>query len=329
MNERTRTSRSMSLALRIVFLFLFVAGFAACSGDTIVNVPAEVDPRQENPTIPFVRLGADDTAGEGIQYILEDSRFIINDEVWLRSMRATGSVSQLLFFASEFQPRSSQNPVNTLFIISGEPFEGAVQAGRFSERELRFATEDFDVLITTEASSILGDGSSRDAWVRVEEYEGESVVGSAHDLDLVLDPEAATAAWAFKLENGKIEINGEVIVDGGFSLQAQSLDFFYLFTAETGIFIVADDPFDEAEEAGAFEGKALNFSIGGFDVRVGSKAPALLEDGTRKPAWVLHEPDFVIRRPNGLDGIERWVIGVSSDLEHILSRDQSGGIASN
>lgn len=75
-------------------------------------------------------------------------------------------------------------------------------------------------------------------------------------------------------------------------------------------------------ESGAFEGQELRFEINGYTVRVTTKAPALLGEGRRTPAWVLHLPDFI-----AADNPSGPIFGVSSSLESILSGGLSGRVA--
>ncbi len=146
-------------------------------------------------------------------------------------------------------------------------------------------------------------------------------MGFTPDLKFILNYESLE--WEFEIDRGEYYVNDDLIgTTGGLGIQPFGWFYIYADSLHGGLFVVSDDPFGGAVEAGAFEGQELRFEIDGYAVRVTTESPALLGEGARTPAWVLHKPDFIMEDPPP-------GFGVSSSLEAILSQEQSGGIASN
>ena len=344
MNEMTRTSDSMSRALRIVFLFLLVVGFAACSGDAIVDV--DLDPEDKGHTIevsedlPFLKLGEpDSTQGSscsGRLYYAENEVIEVNGLIFASGGGGSGPLCLRFFFgyANRFIYSGGEgDSVNVgLFVYSDEPFEGAEEAGTFEGQELRFSIDGYEVLVASRDTTgipLLGDGSQTPAYVlHVEDFPGwttssgyviHTARGSAQDPKFILNHDSLE--WEFDIDRGEFYINDE-LVGTVLGLKIQPFGWFFLYGGPSrgGLFVVSDDPYGGAVESGAFEGQELRFEINGYTVRVTTKAPALLGEGRRTPAWVLHLPDF-IAADSGL------LVGVSSSLESILSGGLSGRVA--
>ena len=294
----------------------------------------------QDPGIASLRLGTpQDPAGNtGPTYTVTNGLIEVDGLVFSSGHGAKGNARFHFFFG--FTNRAiysggTGDSVNVgLFVYSAEPFDGGVEAGAFEGAALRFSIDGHDVLIASRdgegnlsSTPILGDGSRTPAYVmHVDDFSWTTpsgrtlynVIGSTPDLNYLLNHD--NLEWEFTVEQGEIYINGALLgTVGGLAQNPFAWFFIYAGPERGGLFVVADEPFDGAGDAGAFEGQQLAFSVNGYDVRLESIAPTLLGDGSRRPAWVLHRPDFIMSTPSG--NPDGPTFGVTSSLEQLLSKN--------
>lgn len=219
---------------------------------------------------------------------------------------------------------AAKDSVNVgLFVYSDQPFDGAVEAGYFEGQQIAFSIGGHDVTITSRGNTpILGDGSRTPAWVRHvpgffwKTEAGrviENAIGSSNSMKLVLREDLQ---WDFRVEAPRIVLDGVEIKNGGGGVAIDRLGFFYVYVGSpqrVGLFIITNAPVSGAVEAGAFEGRNLNIAIGGHTLDVTTQGPALLGDGRRTPAYVIH--DASVNWGNGI------TLGVSSELQAIYDNN--------
>lgn len=99
----------------------------------------------------------------------------------------------------------------------------------------------------------------------------------------------AERAQEIRVQGGRLYVNGE-LVHKGFSVTQDHFNYLYFYVPERGLFTVSNREFDGATQAGAFEGEALSFNVGGLDVALKSSSTILKEESS--PAWVRFDPDF-------------------------------------
>lgn len=335
MKTSTRPRRHAQHLPHLLFVVLLAVALASCTGDALVDV--DPNPPENPDALPFYKLGPQPDSpsshlGSGSRFVVTNGLIQVNGMIFSEGFGIEGNMSLQFFFGFANHPPYGDNPVHVgLFIYSDEPFDGAVEAGFFEGQTLQFSIDGYDVLVESHDDSepMLGDGSRTPAYaLHVQGFSWEGyenrlgAMGSAPELKFILDYDSLE--WEFNLDRPSIWVNDELVKESGSSVKQEPFEFFFLYfgtgSGNHRLLVISDEPFEGAENAGTFEGPELTFPADGNTFRVRSGADPLLGDGGSTPAWVLHLPDFVLLDPDGNPSYA-IVMGVTSDLEDLLSRD--------
>lgn len=94
-----------------------------------------------------------------------------------------------------------------------------------------------------------------------------------------------------RLQNGKITINNQA-QPGVYSAVLTKFNFLYFYVPGQGLFIVSDNAFGRAVQAGKFEDRQLQFEISGIDFKMTSSRTILGKSS--QPLWVYYDPSFTL-----------------------------------
>jgi len=109
-------------------------------------------------------------------------------------------------------------------------------------------------------------------------------------LSLPLGTARAESTY-LRLQNGKITINNQV-QPGTYSALLTKFNFLYFYVPGQGLFIVSNNQFGRAVQAGKFEDRQLQFEISGIDFKLTSSRSILGKSS--QPLWVYYDPGFTL-----------------------------------
>lgn len=102
---------------------------------------------------------------------------------------------------------------------------------------------------------------------------------------------ASAEATHLRLQNGKITINKQV-QPGTYSALLTNFNFLYFYVPGQGLFIISNNQFGHAVQAGKFEDRQLQFEISGIDFKLTSSRSILGKSS--QPLWVYYDPGFTL-----------------------------------
>ncbi len=105
------------------------------------------------------------------------------------------------------------------------------------------------------------------------------------------DASAAEGNNPLHLKNGKITINNQQ-QPGTYSALVSDFKFLYFYVPGQGLFVISNNQFGRAVEAGRFEDRQLQFDISGIDFKLSSSRPILGKSS--QPVWVYYDPGFTL-----------------------------------
>jgi hypothetical protein len=92
------------------------------------------------------------------------------------------------------------------------------------------------------------------------------------------------------LQDGQIFVDGE-LQHNNFSIMQSKFEFLYLYIPKKGLFIISNNDFEGANQAGNFKKDKLAVEIEGISLLVKSSTK-ILPDTDETIAWVKYDPNF-------------------------------------
>jgi hypothetical protein len=102
---------------------------------------------------------------------------------------------------------------------------------------------------------------------------------------------ATEDAQPLQLQNGKVFINNQQ-QSGTYSALMTKFRFLYFYVPGQGLFVISNNQFDRAVQAGKFEDRQLTFDVSGVAFKLVSSRPIL--GRTTQPSWVYFDPGFTL-----------------------------------
>lgn len=93
------------------------------------------------------------------------------------------------------------------------------------------------------------------------------------------------------LQNGRLYVNGELQHDN-FSIMQSEFAFLYFYVPSKGLFIISNNEFEGATQAGNFQKNKLVLDIDGVSLVVKSSTKILPESEETSVAWVKYDSTF-------------------------------------